>query len=127
MDKKISGFSPDLGLQYVSRYDGQPQNLPAQRDTQQLTGEPVRQRVDELFNPKSLDQALRDFVSPHPHDPAILAPSRFETLIRDCAKDLHALANAGDHPVFQQAGALLDDEMQLRELLANYRGLLMQA
>ncbi|MDQ5908204.1 MAG: hypothetical protein QG599_295 [Pseudomonadota bacterium] len=126
MDKKISGFSPDLGLQYVSRYDGQPQNLPAQRDTQ-LTGEPVRQRVDELFNPQSLDQALRDFVSPRPNDPAILAPARFEALIRDCARDLHALADAGNQPVLQQAGALLNDEMQLRELLANYRGLLMQA
>lgn len=126
MDHKISGFSPDLGLQYISRYDGQPESLPAQRDAQ-LTGEPVRLRVDELFNPQSLDQTLRDFVSPHPHDPAILAPARFETLIRDCAKELHTLANARNDPVLRQAGALLDHEMQLRELLAHYRGLLMQA
>lgn len=126
MDQKISGFSPDLGLQYISRYEGQSQSLPAQRDAQ-LTGEPVRQQLDDLFNPRSLDQTLRNFVSPHPHDPAILAPARFETLIRDCASDLHALANAKNNPVLQQAGALLDHEMQLRELLAHYRGLLMQA
>lgn len=126
MEQKISGFSPDVGLQYISRFDGQPQNLPAQRDTQ-LTGEPVRQRLDELFNPQSLDQTLRNFVSPRPQDPAILTPARFETLIRDCAQDLHALAKNSDHPALQQAGALLDHEMQLRDLLAHYRGLLMQA
>ena len=126
MEQKISGFSPDVGLQYISRFDGQPQNLPAQRDTQ-LTGEPVRQRLDELFNPQSLDQTLRNFISPRPQDPAILTPARFEALIRDCAQDLHALAKTSDHPALQQAGALLDHEMQLCDLLAHYRGLLMQA
>ena len=99
MDNKIGGFSPDLGLQYISRYDGQPQSLPAQRDAQ-LTGEPVRQRLDDLFGPQSLDRTLRDFVGPHLPDPAILAPARFETLIRDCAKDLLALADAKGNPVF---------------------------
>ena len=113
-------------MQYISRYERQPQSLPAQRDAQ-LIGEPVRQRLDELFNPQSLDQTLREFVSPHPRDPAILTPARFEALIQDCAGELHTLAEAGDHPALQQACALLDHEMQLRELLAHYRGLLIHA
>jgi hypothetical protein len=126
VDKKISGFSQDLGLEYISRYDSPPQSLPAQREAQ-LTGEPVPQRLDALFNTQSLDQTLRRFATPHPRDPAILTPARFETLVRDSARELRALADAGQHPVLQQAGDLLDHEMQLRELLANYRGLLMQA
>ncbi len=126
MDKKISGFAQDLGLEYISRYDSPSQSLPAQREAQ-FTGEPVAQRVDALFNTSSLDQTLRRFVAPHPSDPAILTPARFETLVRDSAKELRALAAAGKHPVLQQAGDLLDHELQLRELLANYRGLLMRA
>lgn len=126
MNKKISGFTADLGLEYISRYDGRQQRLPAQRETQ-LTGEPVRQRLNELFNTPSLDQTLRDFVSPHPRDPAILTPARFEALVRDCARELSALADTREHAVLRQAGRLLDDELQLRELLGHYRGLLMQA
>lgn len=126
MDKKISGFTPDLGLEYISRYDDRPPSLPAQREAQ-LTGQPVRRQLDELFNPQSLEQTLRGFVSPHPHDLAILTPARFEALVRDCARELSALAEAGNHPVLRQAGRLLDDELQLRELLGHYRGLLTRA
>lgn len=126
MDRKISEFAPDLGLEYIGRYDGQPHSLPAQREAQ-LTGEPIRQRVDDLFNTRSLDQALQRFVAPRPHDPAILAPARFEMLVVEGTRELRALAETGKNPVLQRAVNLLNHELQLRELLANYRGLLLQA
>lgn len=127
MDRKIGGFAPDLGLEYVSRYDSPAAGLPAQREAQ-LTGEQVRQWVGDLFRADSLEQTMRRFVSPRLPDPAILAPARFERLVQDSARELHALAaDAGSNPILQQAGELLDHELRLRELLASYRGLLMQA
>jgi hypothetical protein len=125
MDKKIDTFLPNIGLEYIHRFDGQPQGLPMQREAL-LTGEPVRQRVDELFSPQSLDQTLQRFVTPNPSDPTLLTPGRFEALVQDCASELQTLAEERDQPVLRQASQLLNRELQLRELFAHYRGTLMQ-
>ena len=126
MDHPIKGFSPHLGLEQIDRYDGQAQGLPAQREAQ-LTGEPVRQRVQDLFDPQSLDQTLRRFIATHAEDPAIRTPARFTALVQDCANELRTLAEAEHHPVLQQASALLSHDQQLRDLLAHYRSALTQA
>ncbi|MEE4377495.1 MAG: hypothetical protein V2J55_08280 [Candidatus Competibacteraceae bacterium] len=125
MKDKIGSFSPDLGLEYIARYDDQPVNLPAQREAQ-LTGEQVRQRVDELFRGESLEQSMRNFVSPRLSNPATLVPARFEALVQESAKQFNTVQGGKDDPALQRAGELLDHELQLRALLTHYRGLLMQ-
>ena len=126
MDHKIGGFSPDLGLEAIARLDGADTNLPAQRETQ-LTGGPIRHWVGELFRPTTLDQTLRQFVQPSVSDPALLTPARFEFLVRDSAQVLSELAERDQDPKLAAAGELLTRELQLRDLLASYRGLLMRA
>lgn len=126
MERTIGGFSPNLGLEYIGRFDEREINLPAQRDTQ-LTGEQIRHWVGELFQPSSLDRTLRRFASPRVSDPALLAPARFEHLVRDSARVLQELAQRDGQPQLAEAGALLEQELQLRDLLASYRGLLMRA
>ncbi|NJN46461.1 MAG: hypothetical protein HC808_08280 [Candidatus Competibacteraceae bacterium] len=125
MKDKIGSFSPDLGLEYIARYDDQPVNLPAQREAQ-LTGEQVRQRVDELFRGESLEQSMRNFVSPRLSNPATLVPARFEALVQESAKQFNTVQDGKDDPALQRTGELLDHELQLRALLTHYRGLLMQ-
>jgi hypothetical protein len=126
MDHKIGGFSPDLGLETIARLDGADTNLPAQRETL-LTGGPIRHWVGELFRPTTLDQTLRRFVQPGVSDPALLTPARFESLVRDSAQVLSELAERDQDPCLAAAGELLARELQLRDLLASYRGLLMRA
>ncbi|NEX16200.1 MAG: hypothetical protein C1943_06135 [Halochromatium sp.] len=126
MDHKIGGFSPDLGLEVIARLDGVDTNLPAQRDTQ-LTGGPIRQWVGELFRPTTLDQALRQFIQPSVSDPSLLTPARFESLVRDSAQVLSELAARDQDPHLAAAGELLTRELELRDLLASYRALLMRA
>jgi hypothetical protein len=126
MDHKIGGFSPDLGLEAIARLDDADTNLPAQRETQ-LTGGPIRHWVGELFRPTTLDQTLRRFVQPNVSDPALLTPARFESLVRDSAQVLSELAERDQDPELAAAGELLTRELQLRDLLASYRGLLMRA
>lgn len=126
MDHKIGGFSPDLGLETIGRLDGPDTRLPAQRETR-LTGGPIRHWVGELFQPTTLDQTLRRFAQPHLSDPALLTPARFESLVRDSAQVLSALAERDQDPELAAAGELLARELELRDLLASYRALLMRA
>ena len=60
-------------------------------------------------------------------DPALLTPARFESLVRDSAQVLSELAERDQDPELAAAGELLTRELQLRDLLASYRGLLMRA
>lgn len=126
MDKMNGGFAPDLGLEYVSRFEESAVALPAHSETP-LTGTRIRQRVDDLFHTGSLDETLRRFAQPRVSDPAMLAPARFESLVRDSGAALRALAERDGDESLALAGALLDQELQLRTLLASYRNLLIKA
>lgn len=126
MSSKIQGFAPHVGLEQIARYDGEQHNLPAQCEAQ-MTGERVRQRVDDLFNPQSLDQKMRNFIATHPTDPSILNPVRFNTLVQESAAALRTQATDQDHPLLHEACALLEHDQELRDLLANYRNSLAKA
>lgn len=126
MDHTIGGFAPDLGLEAIARLDGAETQLPAQRETQ-LTGGPIRHWVGELFRPATLDQTLRQFAQPRVSDPALLTPARFESLVRDSTEALSKLAERDQDPELAAASELLQRELELRDLLASYRGLLMRA
>ena len=136
--EKSGGFAPHLGLERIARHEEAGATLPAHRETQ-LTGEQVRHWVGELFEGGSLAQTLRAFASPRVADPAILAPTRFEGLVRDSARELRALADGGVAPssgqplspeertCLAEAAAILDEELELRELLSGYRATLVRA
>ncbi|WP_295405689.1 hypothetical protein [uncultured Thiocystis sp.] len=126
MDYKIGGFSLDLGLETIARLDGADTNLPAQCETQ-LTGGPIRHWIGELFRPGTFDQQLRRFARAEVQDPALLAPAHFEALVRDSAVMLNDLATREHDPDLAAAAALLAGEVELRDLLANYRTLLLRA
>jgi len=121
----IGNIRFDVGLENIARIDNEPARLPAQRETK-LTGGKVPRRVEELFQDQSLDTAMQQFAAPHLSDPSVLMPVRFEHLIREGAQQLEEMARNGGKPALQRAGQVLDDEMQLRNLLANYRSALVQ-
>lgn len=130
-NRQIDGFAPNLGLEAIDRLavdhlNGSDPNLPAQRESP-LTGGPVRHWVGELFRPGTLDQQLRQFARTALNDPALLAPARFEALVRDSAAVLNDLAARDHDPALAAASALLSEEVQLRDLLATYRSVLMRA
>lgn len=120
MNNKVGGFSPDIGLEYIARYQGEPLNLPAQSEAK-LTGGQIRQQLNELFGGPSLEQTLRRFVSPQPSNPAILAPTQFESLVQGGAQHLREQAEQLNSPILKSASALLDQEQELRQLFSYYR------
>ncbi|EXJ15647.1 type III secretion apparatus assembly protein SctX [Imhoffiella purpurea] len=126
MARGIGGFAPDVGLEYIDRLDGPETNLPAQRENQ-LTGEQIRHWVGELFQTTTLDQTLRRFAGVRVSDPALLAPARFEGVVRGSVPVLRELAEREQDPQLTAAATLLEREMELRDLLASYRGLLLRA
>ena len=126
MSDKVGGFSPDIGLEYIARYQEQSTNLPAQSETK-LTGGQIRQRLNELFGGPSLEHTLQRFISPRPSNPAILVPSQFETLVHESANSLHTLAEKSDSPALRSASKLLEQEQELRHLFTNYRNTLKKA
>ncbi len=126
MDNSVTPFTLDVGLENIQRRDDPQPSLPAQRETQ-LVGDQVRQQVDELFGGASLNHTIRNLVTPHLTNPALLAPARFEARLRESTKHIRSMADTRDDPALQRAGDLLDHELNLRQLLANYRSMLMQA
>lgn len=120
MSNKIGGFLPDIGLEYIARYQGEAPNLPAQSEAK-LTGGQIRQQLNELFDGPSLEQTLQRFVSPRPSNPAILAPTRFESLVQGGAQHLREQAEQSNNPLLKSAGTLLDQEQELRQLFSYYR------
>lgn len=121
----VGGFSPDVGLEYVARSNDKPLTLPTQNEAQ-LTGNQVRQRIEELFGKSSMEHTMRHFVSPHLSNPSILIPARFEKLVRESAQSLIDQAN-NNNPALSRASELLRQEIQLRDLLSTYRNMLMEA
>ncbi len=124
-ENDIGNIRFDVGLENIARLDGEPAMLPAQREVK-LTGGKVPQRVDELFKDESLNTAMRRFAAPHLGDPTVLMPARFEHLIKEGARSLREMAQDSGKPELQRAGKVLDEEMQLRNLLASYRSALVQ-
>ncbi len=127
MDNSVTPFTLDVGLENIQRRNESQPSLPAQPDAQQLVGDQVRQQVDELFGGASLNHTIRNLVTPHLTNPALLAPARFEARLRESTKHIRSMADTRDDPALQRAGDLLDHELNLRQLLANYRSMLMQA
>jgi hypothetical protein len=117
---RIGGFSPDIGLEYIARHQGETPNLPPQSEAK-LTGGPIRQQLNELFGGPSLEQTLQRFISPHPNNPAILAPTQFASLVQESAQYLREQAERSNNPLLQSASALLDQEEELRQLFSYYR------
>ena len=126
MNDKIGGFSPDIGLEYISRYQEQALNLPMQGEGT-LTGGQIRQQLNELFGGPSLELTLRRFVSPRPGNPAILVPSQFEALVHESTQSLRKQAEQSDNPALKSVSKLLDQEQELRQLFTDYRNTLKKA
>ena len=123
MVNKVSPFSPDIGLTDIDRYDTPLPGLPAQREAQ-LTGEQVRQQVDELFRGTSVDDIIRSLATPNLSNPALLVPARFEARLRESImylKQLRSKAKSSGDPKLQRLEELLEHELNLRQLLSNYR------
>lgn len=126
MDQKISPFMPEVGLEAIEWLDGPTPQLPPQPEAQ-LAGSPIRHWVGELFAPANLDWTLRRFAQPRLRDPDLLLPARFESLVRDSARLLDELAERDQDPVLVAAGRFLGQQIELRDLLARYRTLLIKA
>lgn len=125
--KDISpGFSPDIGLERIDWENAYSPTLPSQHETQ-LTGERVYHRVNELFSGDSIEQTLRQFISPSLSKPTILTPVRFEGLVRESTQIMQHIATTLHAPRLERASELLTEELQLRQLLATYRTLLTRA
>ncbi|MCP5306249.1 MAG: hypothetical protein H6953_12475 [Chromatiaceae bacterium] len=124
MTDKIGGFRPELGLEYVERYEKRRAELPHQAPVE-LTGGQVRHRVKELFPDSGLERKARAFVSPRPSDPSVLAPTRFESLVREAAEALRRDLAPSNNPARRALGDLLDGELALRDLLHHYRNALL--
>ncbi len=127
MDNSVTPFALDVGLENIQRRNESQPGLPAQPEAQQLVGDQVRQQVDELFAGASLNHTIRNLVTPHISNPALLAPARFEARLRESIKYLRSMVDSDPDPKLQRARDLLDHELNLRKLLAQYRNMLMQA
>jgi len=126
MSDKISGYSPNIGLEDIARLEPQTPALPS-RGESRLTGDQVPQRIEALFESDSLEQSMRAFIRPRPSDPGVLLPARFEALVRESAREMLRQARDHQHPALKKAGKLLEHEVSLRDLLASYRTALMRA
>lgn len=126
MDSRISGFSPDLGLETISRLDDQSGHLP-QAGQAALAGEQVRNWVTELFRPANLEQRLRAFAAVQVGDPSLLTPTRFESLVRASARALREQDAQTPQPELAAAALLLEQELSLRDLLSTYKRTLLRA
>ena len=126
MTSKIPAYSANVGLEGIARLEPQTPALPS-RGESGLTGDQVPQRIEKLFDSASLEQTMHAFVRPQPSDPGVLLPARFEALVRDSAREMLRQAKNNDHTALQKAGALLEHEVSLRDLLASYRTALMRA
>jgi len=123
---KIGGFVPDVGLESISRSQHSGVRLPAQGETE-LAGAQVRKWLEALFPLDSAEALMRRFVAPQVADLSVLTPARFERLVRESAARLRELEAESDCPELFAARELLDTELALRELLDNYRYLLLKA
>ena len=139
--EELGIYQADIGINRIARVGTPPMELPSRRETE-LTGQPIRQQIDELFPAHRMEQAMRDFASPVLRDRSVILPRRFYGLLRESADALQQSAGAaagqardpgvavspgGDPSAVGRAAALMRDEVEKLDLLHQYRVSLMPA
>ena len=126
MSERIHGFAPQVGIEYIDEVAPDTLTLPLEPPSG-LTGGRVRDRLDELYPDSEIERRLREFAAPRLADPAILAPTRFEALLRGALEALEQSGEGTDGAPHAELTSLLRDEMALRDHLSAMRSVLLRA
>lgn len=117
----------DHGLDRIIQGDGQPASLPDQRSITPVDTEAVGQ-LDRLFHSTSLEDMLEAEVRPSVLNRELLSPGAFRDALDRAHDQLRQQAEQDPDGarLLNRCARLLKDELELRDLVAMYRGALYQ-
>jgi hypothetical protein len=126
MSDRIRGFQPEVGIEYIDEFNSHLPALPLHPEGD-LTGSQVRDRVEELYPDSHVDRKLREFATPRIQDPTILAPARFESLLREVFATLDGESAAASNGRLSALHGVLGQEIDLRDQMSAMRNQLLKA
>ena len=122
MPVTYSPFAGNIGIEGIS-WKKNEISLPA-GTTVLPSGDLVSQAALDTLYGSRLEEQLRAFIKPNPATRDLLLPGVMSARLHQARKKLRAEARRGGSRALARAADLLEEDEELKDLLAMYRGLL---